>query len=69
MAVAQTSGWCHVCQQQRLMTKPKINHLLHLVLSALTLGVWTLVWITLTIINASKLPRCVQCGALAGKRP
>jgi hypothetical protein len=66
MAEVQTSGWCHVCQQQRMMTKPKINHVLHLILTLVTLGLWSLVWITLAIINASKGSRCVQCGTKQG---
>jgi hypothetical protein len=66
MAVAQTSGWCHVCQQQRMMTKPKINHVLHLILTLVTLGVWSLVWLTLGIISTAQGFRCTQCGTKAG---
>jgi hypothetical protein len=67
MAEVQTSGWCRVCHQQRMMTKPKINHVLHLVLSLVTLGFWSLVWLTLAIVNSGKSPRCVQCGTKAGR--
>lgn len=66
MAVAQTSGWCHVCQQQRLMSKPKINHVLHLILSLVTLGVWAIVWLLLAWGNSMKGYRCVQCGTKQG---
>jgi hypothetical protein len=66
MAEVQTSGWCHVCQQQRMMTKPKINHVLHLILTLVTLGIWVFVWITLAIVNSGKSARCVQCGTKAG---
>jgi hypothetical protein len=66
MALAQTSGWCHVCQQQRMMTKPKINHVLHLILTLVTFGLWGLVWLTLGIISANKGFRCAQCGTKAG---
>jgi hypothetical protein len=66
MAVAQTSGWCHVCQQQRMMTKPRINHVLHLILTLVTLGVWGFVWLTLGIISSAKGFRCTQCDTKAG---
>jgi hypothetical protein len=66
MALAQTSGWCNVCQQQRMMTKPKINHVLHLILTVITIGLWGLVWLTLAIINMDKSYRCSQCGTKAG---
>jgi hypothetical protein len=66
MAEQQTSSWCHVCQQQRLMTKPKINHVLHLILTLVTLGVWVFVWITLAIVHSGKSFRCVQRGTKQG---
>jgi hypothetical protein len=48
------------------MTKPRINHVLHLILTLVTVGVWGLVWLTLGIISAAKGFRCTQCGTKMG---
>jgi hypothetical protein len=50
-----------------MMTKPKINHVLHLILTLVTLGLWSLVWLTLGIISSAKGFRCTQCGTKAGQ--
>ena len=60
----QTSAWCGVCGQQRLFTAPTPSHLLHLVLSILTFGLWLIVWL---IIGGKTAPyRCTVCGAKMG---
>lgn len=69
MADSQLSGWCKYCQQQQLMVKPRINHVLHLILTLVTLGVWGIVWIGLGLMSALKRYRCSQCGTPAGKTP
>lgn len=66
MPVKQTSAYCNVCQRQSLFQKPRINHVLHLILSIVTLGLWLLVWAILGIINTGKSPRCVTCGSTPG---
>jgi hypothetical protein len=69
VSVKQSSAYCHVCQRQSLFQKPRINHVLHLILSIVTLGLWLIVWLILGIINASKSPRCTTCGATMGTGP
>lgn len=69
MSVKQSSAYCHVCGRQSLFQKPRINHVLHLILSLVTLGLWLLVWAILGIINAGKQPRCTTCGATLGTGP
>jgi hypothetical protein len=66
VSVKQTSAYCNVCQRQSLFQKPRINHVLHLILSIVTLGFWLFVWAILGIINTSKSPRCVTCGSTLG---
>ena len=39
----------------------KPNHLLHLVLSILTGGLWLIIWLILTLKSAGNY-RCTQCG-------
>lgn len=62
MSVQQTSAFCPVCERQSRFQKERINHLLHLVLSVLTLGLWLIVWVAVGIANSSKPSRCVTCG-------
>lgn len=42
-------------------TKPTTSHVLHLLLSLLTLGLWILIWIIVGISNSQEKPRCVAC--------
>lgn len=63
MGTVQASHYCATCQRQTLHTKPRINNILHLILSVLTLGIWAvLVWIPLGIKNRSTRTRCMVCG-------
>lgn len=40
------------------------NHVLHALLSVLTLGIWVLVWITVAVSNRYTAPvLCTRCGA------
>ena len=67
MSQVQSSAFCLVCQQQRLFTKEKPNHLLHLVLSVLTLGIWAIfVWLPISIAAQARRPRCASCGTELG---
>jgi hypothetical protein len=69
VSVKQSSAYCNVCQRQSLFQKPRINHVLHLILSIVTFGLWLFVWLILGIINAGKEPRCTTCGAAPGMGP
>lgn len=62
MAPIQTAGHCPTCGQQRMFTKPGMSHLLHLILSVLTLGIWLIVWLILAMGHSTKKPRCTNCG-------
>jgi hypothetical protein len=53
---------CGTCGQPRPFTKDGVNHILHVILSLLTVGGWLLVWILLIIVNALQPYRCTQCG-------
>jgi hypothetical protein len=70
MGIVQSTSYCATCQRQSLFTKPRINHVLHLILSVLTLGVWALlVWLPLGLINSGRKPKCATCGMAAGQKP
>lgn len=67
MGVVQSTSYCATCDRQSLFTKPRINHVLHLILSLVTLSVWALlVWLPLGIINSARKPKCSTCGMPKG---
>lgn len=66
MSVKQNSNYCNVCQRQSLYAKPRINHVLHLILTIVTLGLWSIVWLILGVSNSSKPMRCTTCGTPKG---
>ena len=69
MGVVQSTAYCATCQRQSRFEKPRINHVLHLILSVLTIGFWAiLVWLPLGVINAARKPKCSTCGMAEGKK-
>jgi hypothetical protein len=52
-----------------LAEKQTTNHLLHLLLSVVTAGVWVIVWLLVGIRNDLGSYRCPSCGAKTRSRP
>ncbi len=67
MSAIQGTGYCQMCGRQSYFTKPRVNHVLHLILSIVTLGAWLVVWAVLGALNASKASRCTTCGWQQGR--
>jgi hypothetical protein len=61
MSQKQTSAYCPYCDRQTLAIGTKPNHLLHLVLSICTAGVWLVVWLLVAIGKIGGY-RCSKCG-------
>ena len=61
MASEESSGFCEMCNKQVLVRRKGTNHLLHLILSILTAGVWIIIWILASIKIGGW--RCSQCGS------
>jgi hypothetical protein len=62
MAIQQSSFFCPVCQQQRLFTSQKgVNHILHLLVTLFSCGLWAFVWFILTVSDTPRF-HCSQCG-------
>lgn len=64
VATEVSKGW-HVQSQtdyQAVMLKPgtKVNHLLHLILSLITLGIWLVVWLLVTVLHKREHRAVVQ---------
>ena len=50
---------CKSCEKSVLAVRPGINHVLHLLLSIITVGLWIPVWIAMSIrIGGWKCPQC-----------
>lgn len=62
MALRQLQLHCSVCNEIRLHTQETPNHTLHIVLTALTGGLWAIPWILLSM--QAKPALCGKCGTL-----
>lgn len=60
MAEDRTSRFCKCCQKQVLAIRPGTNHVLHLLLSLVTMGFWVIIWFLASIKFGGW--RCSQCG-------
>ena len=56
---------CKRCKKTVMHVGPSTSHLLHLVLSIITVGFWLPVWLFVDIFNGSELA-CSQCGKKRG---
>lgn len=56
---------CKRCGRGTLHVVGRIDHLLHLVLTLATGGLWLLVWVALGA-GAGEPPACTECGKMRG---
>lgn len=66
MSLAIASGYCRACQQNTRVSRQRPSHLLHLVLTILTVGLWGWVWLFVSMFGRPW--RCDQCGRTATRR-
>lgn len=66
MAMQYKSGFCQACNQQRKVEREKINHILHLLLSILTAGLWLIIWLGVSVRFGGW--RCESCGSTKVKK-
>jgi ribosomal protein L37E len=63
MARKGVSRFCERCGGQASAVAKKSNHLIHLILTGLTLGAWVFVWMALLGLDkALEATRCTRCG-------
>lgn len=55
----QSTGYCSHCKKQVLITSDSANHILHLLLTIITSGFWSIIWLAAAL---SSDWRCSQCG-------
>lgn len=63
MAFQEATGWCEKCHRQVMLRRPGANHVLHLILTLVTCGIWSIVWILSSVRIGGW--RCTICGMRA----
>jgi DNA-directed RNA polymerase subunit RPC12/RpoP len=61
MSVHEPRGFCKTCGEKVLIRRQGANHILHLLLTVLTLGVWGWVWLFVALGKVGGW-RCTRCG-------
>jgi len=61
MGVEQTQRFCDHCNEYVLAVRKGTNHILHLLLSIITGGIWIIVWIPVSMKMGGW--RCSKCGS------
>lgn len=61
MSLDHTQKFCKACNKNVLAVRKGTNHVLHLIMSIVTCGVWIIIW----ILSAIKIGgwRCPSCGS------
>ena len=62
MADSTIQRHCGTCGQKRPFSKKGVNHILHLLLSIVTVGFWIPVWLLVGVCAALTRYRCQFCG-------
>jgi rubredoxin len=55
-------GYCPQCRHAQLFERTEVHHGVHFLLSIVTLGLWTVSWISIVIGHRLHPWRCLQCG-------
>ncbi len=56
---------CKSCKTMTQHTEPSTSHILHLILSIISVGFWVPVWILVSMSNGSSA-QCTACGKTKG---
>lgn len=63
MATIQRMKFCHRCDEHTVHLSQTPNHVLHLLLSVVTVGFWVPVWLLVSLTSSK--PQCTGCGKTA----
>jgi hypothetical protein len=61
MAEEKKGGFCKSCEKQVVVFRKGTNHILHLLLTLFTFGLWLIVWFGSSVKFGGW--RCTQCGS------
>lgn len=62
-------GFCFACDLRQRLERKSVNHILHLILSVITAGIWLIVWLLVSLGRGKW--SCSVCGSTnvaAGER-
>lgn len=62
MSTTRMQRHCMTCGQPRLFEKPGPNHILHLLLTVFSGGLWIPMWVIITLFCSLTPFRCTVCG-------
>lgn len=62
MGIEYRQRWCETDQRLVRAERATPNHILHLILSIVTAGLWLIVWLLVAIENGNRPWRCPICG-------
>ncbi len=65
MASRQFMYKCRKCKKPTLHVGPSTSHVLHLLLTIVTAGVWLVIWLLVGVSNSSQ-GACSECGRRRG---
>ncbi len=65
MATNQVMAFCKKCDKKTIHLQPSTSHVLHLILSLITFGVWVIIWFIVAASNNSQ-KECSVCGRSKG---
>ncbi len=58
---ATIKRYCKQCEAYRMFIRPRPNHILHLLLSVFTVGLWLPIWLLIGFLTVLKPFRCPVC--------
>lgn len=61
MSTYQEMMYCAACDKPTIHLRTKTSHILHLLLSLVTAGIWIIVWILMAQSNSLR-SQCTACG-------
>jgi len=67
MATERSTTFCHNCNTQRMFIRDGPNHILHLIITILTGGLWLVGWLISVLPSRSNPYRCTRCGMTSTK--
>jgi|GEM_PF-1478161 hypothetical protein len=69
MGISKLRRYCPEDDRMVLAEKQTPNHILHLILSLVTAGLWIIVWVLVALLNDFNAYRCPHCGGKTRHKP
>jgi len=65
--MAYKQAYCTTCSRSVLAVRNETNHVLHLLLTLVTCGLWFIVWVMVAGFSDASF-RCPECGSVVNPR-